>query len=125
MVRAIVSHVSSIIFSQLLFPVLSISLSLSLDLLFGGRGARTRREGSLELLSLVGVLENKGVEVLLAADLELDLLSSLVLLDPGGCWVKASLLEIRSVFATVFSQVGPQPNVPEASLRRQISMNCG
>lgn len=40
----------------------------------------------LELLGLVGVLENQGVEVLLAADLELDVVGLLALLDPRGCW---------------------------------------
>lgn len=48
---------------------------------------RTGRKGLLELLGLVGVLENKGVEVLAAADLELglSLRSLLVLLYPRGC----------------------------------------
>ena len=81
------------------YPSLSIFSSRS-DI--QGRGERTRRKGSLELLSLLGVLENKGVQVLLAPDLELDLLGGLVLLDPGGCRLKATLLEFRSVFAMVF-----------------------
>ena len=38
----------------------------------------------LELLNLVGVLEDKGVELLGAPDLELGLVGLLVLLDPGG-----------------------------------------
>lgn len=42
-------------------------------------------EALLELLGLVGVLKNQGVEVLLASDLELDVVGLLVLLDPGGC----------------------------------------
>lgn len=46
---------------------------------------RTGREGLLELLGFLVVLEDEGVEVSLAADLELDLLGALVLLDPGGC----------------------------------------
>ena len=52
-----------------------------------GRGIyRTGRKGLLELLGLVGVLENKGVEVLAAADLELGLSlhALLVLLYPRG-----------------------------------------
>jgi hypothetical protein len=50
----------------------------------GARGVRTRRQALLQLLGLVGVLEDKGVQVSLAADLELDLLAVGVLLDPGG-----------------------------------------
>ena len=46
---------------------------------------RTRRQTLLELLGLVRVLEHQGVEVLLAADLELDVADLLVLLDPRGC----------------------------------------
>jgi len=48
------------------------------------RGFHTRGQAGLELLGLVGVGEDEGVEVPLAADLELDLLAGLVLLDPGG-----------------------------------------
>lgn len=52
----------------------------------GMRGRRrTGRQALLELLGLVGVLEHQGVEVLLAADLELDVADLLVLLDPRGC----------------------------------------
>lgn len=46
--------------------------------------ARTGRERLLKLLGLVGVLEHQGVEVLLASDLELDVVGLLVLLDPRG-----------------------------------------
>lgn len=45
----------------------------------------TGRQGLLELLGLVRILEDQGVEEPMAADLELDLLGLLVLLDPGGC----------------------------------------
>lgn len=48
-------------------------------------GEPTGRQALLELLGLVRVLEDQGVEEPLAADLELDLLGVLVLLDPGGC----------------------------------------
>ena len=48
---------------------------------------RTRGQALLELLGLVRVLEDQGVQEPLAADLELDLLGVLVLLDPGG-WEK-------------------------------------
>jgi hypothetical protein len=48
-------------------------------------GVHTRREGLLQLLGLVIVLEHQGVEVLLASDLELDVVGLLVLLDPRGC----------------------------------------
>lgn len=46
---------------------------------------RTRGQALLQLLSLVGVLQDEGVEVLRASDLELGLRRLLVLLDPGGC----------------------------------------
>jgi len=46
---------------------------------------RTGREALLELLGLLGVLEHQGVQVLLAADLELDVADLLVLLDARGC----------------------------------------
>ena len=46
---------------------------------------RTGGKALLEFVGLVGVLEDEGVEVLLAADLELDGLSLLVLLDASSC----------------------------------------
>ena len=49
-----------------------------------GKGLHTRRKGLLELLGLVAVLEDKGVEVVAAADLELDLLVG-VLLHAHSC----------------------------------------
>lgn len=39
----------------------------------------------LELLNLVGILQDQGVEVSLAADLELDLAGLLVALDASSC----------------------------------------
>lgn len=45
------------------------------------RSQRTRGQALLELVGLVGVLQDKGVEVLLAANLELGLLGLAVLLD--------------------------------------------
>jgi hypothetical protein len=50
-----------------------------------GGEAHTGRKALLELLGLVGVLQDKGVEVLLAADLELDVVGLLALLDARGC----------------------------------------
>jgi hypothetical protein len=55
-----------------------------------GRKWRTWGQGLLELLGLVGVLENEGVDVLGAADLELDVVHLLVLLDAGGCDIVSS-----------------------------------
>lgn len=46
---------------------------------------RTRGKALLELVGLVGVLEDKGVQEALTADLELGLLVLTVALDPGGC----------------------------------------
>ncbi len=53
--------------------------------LAGERICHTGRKGLLELLGLVGILEDQSVQVLLAADLELDVLGLLVLLDARGC----------------------------------------
>lgn len=58
---------------------------------------RTRGKALLELVGLLGVLEDKGVQEALAADLELDLLVLAVLLDPGGCRSNC-LLVFNSVF---------------------------
>ena len=59
---------------------------------FGEREVcHTGRKGLLELGGLFGVLEDKGVEVLLAADLELDVLALGVLLDAGSCTQKRRL----------------------------------
>ena len=86
---------------------------------------RTRGKALLELVGLVGVLENKGVQEALAADLELDLLGLAVLLDPGGCRSNC-LLVFNSVFRLhgLLSERKKRRNVQEASFRRQISMNC-
>jgi hypothetical protein len=46
---------------------------------------RTRRKGLLELLGLVAVLDNQGVQVARAADLELGQVGALALLDARGC----------------------------------------
>lgn len=64
---------------QRLFSRLPGSLSKS-----QGKGLHTGRKGLLQLLGLVAVLEDKGVEVVAAADLELDLLVG-VLLDAHSC----------------------------------------
>lgn len=48
------------------------------------RSKRTRGQALLELVGLVGVLQDKGVKVAVAADLELGLLVLAVLLDAGG-----------------------------------------
>jgi len=49
-----------------------------------GREHRTRGQALLQLLGLLRVEKDQGVEMSLAADLELDLLGALVLLDSGG-----------------------------------------
>lgn len=48
------------------------------------RSKRTRGQALLELVGLLGVLQDKGVQVAVAADLELGLLVLAVLLDAGG-----------------------------------------
>ena len=115
-----------------------------------GKGLHTGRKGLLQLLGLVAVLEDKGVEVVAAADLELDLLVG-VLLHAHSCKNRSisqmftitppMLLIESSVHTCVLrkcarpvspskfllflrSSIPPAPgqNVQEASLRRQISM---
>lgn len=55
--------------------------------------ARTRGKRLLELLGLVLVLEDEGVKVAVAADLELDLLGA-GLLDAGSCeFIQKSVFE--------------------------------
>ena len=49
-------------------------------------GEHTGGKALLELLGLVVVLKHESVEVLLAADLELDVVGLLVLLDACGCY---------------------------------------
>lgn len=58
--------------------------------------AHTRRKGLLKLLGLVVVLQHQGVEVLLASDLELDVVGLLVLLDPRGCKKSKLVIEFLS-----------------------------
>ena len=80
---------------------------------------RTGREALLELLGLLGVLEHQGVQVLLAADLELDVADLLVLLDARGCCTVSPYSPGAPVSVYRFGRV----NIQEASFRRQISMN--
>ena len=112
-------------------------------------GLHTRRKGLLQLLGLVAVLEDKGVKVVAAADLELDLLVG-VLLHAHSCktrsisqmfatalptfqpkyFVHACVSEIRKISISTrihaLSPIHIPPalgrNLQEASLRRQISM---
>jgi hypothetical protein len=83
---------------------------------------RTRRQALLELLGLLRVLENQGVEVLLASDLELDVSDLLVLLDPGGCWSIVRNI-VHLFFSIGFHLSIGWCDIQEASFRRQISMN--
>lgn len=61
------------------------------------RPYRTRRKALLELVGLVGVLEDKSVQESVAADLELGLAGLAVTLDPGGyiiIWVSPIHIEL-------------------------------
>jgi hypothetical protein len=69
---------------------------------YRGEGRRTGGKALLQLLGLVRVLQDKGVQVPLAADLELDLLGVGVLLDPGGCNNRALVLVLVSVSDSLF-----------------------
>lgn len=52
---------------------------------------RTRGKRLLELVGLVGVLEDESVEVAVASDLEFDLVALARLLDAGG-WLVVSIM---------------------------------
>lgn len=65
------------------------------------RERRTRREGLLELLGLVVVLEDEGVQVTLAADLELDLGALAVTLDARGYCFQSLEISIPLFFAII------------------------
>lgn len=82
--------------------------------------AHTWGKRLLQLLGLVLVLEDEGVEVAVAADLELDLLGR-GLLDTGSCLFKCA---ISPLFPLFLSPSQRRVYAQEASLRRQISMNC-
>jgi hypothetical protein len=73
----------------------------------GSRERRTRRKRLLELLGLVGVLKDEGVEVSAAADLELDLRRTL-----GG------LLLIRKKHASAL-----RPLIRNSGVYRECSRN--
>lgn len=96
----------------------------------------TRGEALLQLVGLVRVLEDQGVQVALAPDLELGQAGLLALLDPGVCNVvrNAFILEslVRLIVVVVVSSTRRRRIVsgdllegysPDASSRRQISMN--
>lgn len=96
----------------------------------------TGRQALLQLLGLVIVLQHQGVEVLLASDLELDVVGLLVLLDPRGC---SQVSRYNSFFSSLILSPNSRREIPlerggcisdgcveyvqEASFRRQISMN--
>lgn len=131
---------------------------VSADKRFGGH---TGGQALLELVGLVRVLQDQGVQVALAPDLELGLAGLLALLDPGVCKVRAgfafmlfflfffssflrfsffvfrysffvfrfSFLVFRSSFFVLrclcfrLSRHNSLHYLPDASSRRQISMN--
>lgn len=78
----------------------------------------------LELLGLLGVLEDEGVKVALAADLELDLGGLLVLLYSGSWMVSVDCSGHGTVLCSFKAAGSGFVYVQEASLRLQISMNC-
>ena len=92
---------------------------------FGGGGfcAHTWGKRLLQLLGLVLVLEDEGVEVAVAADLELDLLGR-GLLDAGSCLLRNSKSVVWFLLLSQSRGFGGENYAQEASLRRQISMNC-
>ena len=68
-----------------------------------GTGNRTWGKGLLELLGLVGVLQDESVDVTAASDLELDVVGLLVLLDTGS-WIGPKV-------STIFIPRFPVPRV--------------
>jgi hypothetical protein len=88
---------------------------------------RTRREALLEFLGLVEVLQDEGVEVSMAPDLELDVLALLVLLDTRRCWVcqlRVGRIVLRLQDCVAIVGRDWVSHSQEASFRRHISMNC-
>jgi hypothetical protein len=81
-------------------------------------GERTRGKRLLELLGLVGVLEDEGVDVPRAADLELDVVDLLVLLDARGCHSLVLALPLNGIV----SQRSSAARVP--SVRNQGPEVC-
>ena len=89
---------------------------------------RTRRKRLLELLGLLRVLEDEGVELLRASDLELGLGGLGALLDPGGYNKsdRQNLIIFRRNDRSLVNHFGRgilRHNIHLASLRRQISRN--
>ncbi len=82
------------------------------------KGERTRGKRLLELLGLVGVLEDEGVDVPRAADLELDVVDLLVLLDARGCHLSVAIQKYRTLCqrsaVPILSLVVPFAQVPRA-----------
>lgn len=78
---------------------------------------QTWRQALLKLLGAVGVLEDEGVEVSLASDLELDVVCLLALLDARRC-AELLLANCQTSTSVIISYL------QDASLRRQISMKC-
>ena len=73
---------------------------------------RTRGQTLLELLGLVGVLKDEGVDVGGASDLELNVVDLLVLLYAGGCNTVSLLPSSRSL--SRLSQVSEVPFIVHA-----------
>lgn len=95
-----------------------VRLLLSLSLVLARRSLHTRWERLLQLVGLVGVLEDKGVEALLASDLELGLrdTGALVLLYASS-WNTHTLSACCPRFNPVFSSLSlslfdPPSSVP-------------
>lgn len=58
---------------------------------------RTWGQALLELVGLVGVLQDKGVDEAVASDLELDLLGRTVALDAGSCKKRKPIVSIHAI----------------------------
>lgn len=84
---------------------------------------RTWGKALLELLGLVGVLEDKCVDVLRAADLELDVVDLLVLLYAGGCDTVSSSSRFR--FKIPSAALSPLLKTPHRHLLSPSSAPAG
>lgn len=88
-----------------------------------GQSKRTRRKRLLELLGLVGVLKDKGVDEALASDLELDVAGLLVLLYARSCIMRQQLSSVS--FPTCYpSNAVRCPLIVVHSLARSAT-SCG
>ena len=84
---------------------------------------RTRGQTLLELLGLVGVLKDEGVDVGGASDLELDVVDLLVLLYAGSCYIRSVTIASSSSSSTASISLVAHLLRSSSALARPISLS--